>query len=367
MYKKFTNFFIIIISLIFFELISQTIVLKYEKKYSILIKKFINIETTLAGASFETKWNSSTNKMMPGNYKNEFTEYFINSKGFRGKEFERKKDKIRIITFGGSTTLGLKSPEDKTYPSQLEALLNSNNKNYEVINMGFLSKSLKFIKNLYFTEAYKYDPDIIVIFSNRNSIMYDGSSIEPSFESSKFLLINYFLQDNIMTYRLLWKTYKVFLNKNLEDKFLKSPFQKKGVSEIYLTEGFKKSLNEIINFSLNKRTKVIIMKQAYNFQPNIIDELNKFSIPELIKLYKEDFFTKKYKISEEANFWTVIGTIINKNIDELALNNSNFIVVDPVDALLLNPEINFTDYVHLSPEGNLILAETVLRGIKELN
>ena len=40
--------------------------------------------------------------------------------------------------------------------------------------MGFSSKSLNYIKDLLFTEAYKYNPDIIIIYSNRNSIMYDG-------------------------------------------------------------------------------------------------------------------------------------------------------------------------------------------------
>ena len=35
--------------------------------------------------------------------------------------------------------------------------------------MGFGSKSLNYIKSLYFNEAFKYEPDIILIYSNKNS------------------------------------------------------------------------------------------------------------------------------------------------------------------------------------------------------
>ena len=93
--------------------------------------------------------------------------------------------------------------------------------------MGFSGKSLNFIKNLFFNEAHKYEPDIIVIYSNRNSILYDGSSVEPNFKNTKLLNLNYYFQENIMTYRLLWKVYKKIVNFNLQSDYLKSPFEKK--------------------------------------------------------------------------------------------------------------------------------------------
>ena len=299
--------------------------------------------------------------MQPGKYQNKYTTYNINSKGFRGKEFNTEKNKLRILVFGGSTTLGLRSPDDKTYPAQLEDLLNHSNKDYEVINMGFISKSLKFIKNLFFLEAYKYNPDFIVIYSNRNTMMYDGSSIEPDFENSKLLQVNFFLQDNIMSYRLMWKIYKRILNNSLRVEYLKSPFQKKGISEKFLLDGYKNSLKELIEFSGKRNIKVVLVKQAYNFEPNIINELNSFSVGELIKKYKEDFFLKKYKLTEEANFWVVIGTVLNKNLDKFS-SYPNVRVVDPINELL-NSKNNFTDYVHLSIKGNAVLAENIYKSI----
>lgn len=358
---KVLNIITVLITLLILELISQSVVLKYEKKYSIILKIFFENSDVLETGAYEISWDYNNNKMKPGEYENKYTKYNINSKGFRGKEFDIIKNKTRIIAFGGSTTLGLRSPDDKTYPALLEAYLNQKDKNYEVINMGFISKSLKFIKNLYFLEAYKYNPDFIVVYSNRNTIMYDGSSIEPDFENSKLLQVNFMLQDNIMIYRLMWKIYKKFLNFSLSDDYLKSPFQKKGVSEKFLTYGYKKSLEELINFSKYKNTKVILVKQAYNFQPNIINELNSFSPNELIKKYKENYFVNKYRLNEEANFWLVLGTILNKTLDEFS-DYSNVIVVDPVKELLSDNN-NFTDYVHLSIKGNSVLAKKIYKSI----
>ena len=49
--------------------------------------------------------------------------FTINSKGFRGKEFNLKKTTKRIICFGGSTTIGVEGgPDDQTYPAQLEKM-----------------------------------------------------------------------------------------------------------------------------------------------------------------------------------------------------------------------------------------------------
>ena len=209
------SFFIVIVFL-FIELIAQSIILLFgEKKYSLLIKPFSN-QISKVTTDYKIFWDYKNNKMLPGRYETkEGITYNINSKGFRGKEFKKIKEKKRIIAFGGSTTIGVESPDDMTYPAQLEKILNKNNLNYEVINMGFGSKSLNFIKSLFFNEAFKYEPDIILIYSNRNSIMYDGAYIDPQKFDNRLINANYYLQENIMTYRLMFKTYKRFLNLNL--------------------------------------------------------------------------------------------------------------------------------------------------------
>ena len=120
--KKIANLSIILISLIILELFSQLLLLTLgEKKYSILVQPFSNsIQQTFFPNEYEINWDFSKNKMIPGIYENEEIQYTINSKGFRGKEFKTFKEKYRIICFGGSSTIGLKSPDDQTYPAILE-------------------------------------------------------------------------------------------------------------------------------------------------------------------------------------------------------------------------------------------------------
>lgn len=358
--KLMSKTLLVLLTLLFFELICQIPFTFYgEKKLSIILKPFSNQISKSIINNYQINWDYSTDKMKPGTYTSiKGNQYTVNSRGFRGKEFDLIKTKKRIITFGGSTTVGLASPDDKTYPAQLEFLLNKNSKNYEVINMGFSSKSLNYIKNLFFTEGYKYKPDTIIIYNNRNSIMYDGTFEEVKFNNN-FLKINFFLQENIMVYRLMLKIYKRFLNLSLDTNYLKSPFTKNGVNEKYLIDGYKNTLIEIINFSKKRDIQVILVKQAYSFTPNINDEVNKFSVLELIDRYKNDFFLKKYNLNEHDNFWIILGTILNKKLDELK-NFKNVTIVNPVSELLKSKS-NFYDYMHLTPDGNFILANEIYK------
>ena len=360
------NTFLIIIPFILIEIISQSVfILNGKIKYSIIFKPFSN-QVSKITTNYLINWDYSTNKMKPGIYTTDKgITYTINSKGFRGKEFDIKKNKIRVLVFGGSTVVGLESPDDKTYPYQLEQMLNKFKNNYEVINMGFGSKSLNFIKELLFTEAYKYQPDIIVIYSNRNSIMYNGSYANPlftptsSFKQTNLIKLNYFLQENIMTYRLMCKIYKRILSLNSD--YLKAPFHGKGISVEYIIKDYKNSILEIVNFAKNKNIKTILVKQAYFVTPDIIDQINKYSVNELIEKYKKDYFLKKFDLDEEVNFWSVLGTIINKNLDYFK-KFDNVKIVDPIQKLT-STDLNWFDMLHLTPVGNYVLASEVFNSL----
>ena len=78
------------------------------------------------------------------------------------------------------------------------------------------------------------------------------------------------------------------------------------------------------------------------------------------------YFLKKFNLSETVNFWSVLGTILNKKIDELKIYK-NVIIVDP-RKILTSSEQNFTDYIHLTPKGNGILANEISKkSLKTIN
>ena len=61
---------------------------------------------------------------------------------------------------------------------------------------------------------------------------------------------------------------------SLNSNYLKSPLGNKGVSESYLRTGYTNSLIEIIEFA-EQKIKVILIKQAYLFDNQIMQELRK--------------------------------------------------------------------------------------------
>ena len=364
--KKIVNLSIILISLIILELFSQLLLLTLgEKKYSILVQPFINsTQQTFFPDEYKINWNFAKNKMIPGIYENEEIQYTINSKGFRGKEFKTFKEKYRIICFGGSSTIGLKSPDDQTYPAILEKKLNDKSNKYEVLNFGFGSKSLNFIKSLFFREAVNYKPDAISIYSNRNSIMYDSGKVDIQLISNhKFLKLNFFLMENIMTYRVVSKTYKRLYNLTLNQKFINNPYSNTKLSEKYFINGYINSLKEIIDYSNLNKIDVYLIKQAYYFNPKISFELEKYDIQDLISKLENNFLIKNYDVNETEQFWLITGTILNKNLDHFK-DYSNVTIVDPLKALLSDKD-NFIDYIHLTPKGNEILAKEIFREISK--
>lgn len=96
-----------------------------------------------------------------------------NSLGFRGEEIgiEKPAGITRIVAIGGSTTYGTHVDDyTESYPAQLEALLNSGSREFEVINAGVPGwVSTEHLINLQ-TRVLPLDPDIIIIFQGRNEL-----------------------------------------------------------------------------------------------------------------------------------------------------------------------------------------------------
>tara|TARA_Y100001958_G_C21009752_1_gene390328 strand:- start:198 stop:785 length:588 start_codon:yes stop_codon:yes gene_type:complete len=191
--------------------------------------------------------------------------------------------------------------------------------------------------------------------------MYDSSYVNPKLSNIKLIKINYFLQENIMTFRLIQKIYKRIINSNLSGEKLKTPWGGEGIPKEYLLYDYKNSLLEIINFSLENNVKVVLTKQAYNIAPNIFLDLNNYTVNQLIEIYENDSLKNKYNLNEKNVYWLIFGTILNKKMEELD-NNKDVILVDPIEELLKDKS-NFTDMLHFSPKGNFVLAKEIFKEI----
>ncbi len=329
-------------------------------------KKIINI--------YKIKYDKYTKKLKPGVYKNKNgIEYKVNSLGFLGEEFSiQNRNNCRIISFGGSTTAGISS--GKSYPKILEERLNQNNINCEVLNFGFVGKSLNYLENLLVNEAVKYKPNIVTIMSNRNAVMYDSyrnSSVSPDLIDNKLdyfiYKLNKFLFSEIMTYRFFELSYKRIAAIIYDEGKIISPYNPKNLHlKNYFTSKYLNQMTNILNFCRLNDVRVVLIKQAYFIDPIYQKNLKLLSNDEILD--KLLVYHKETSRDKKSLFWIYTNLILNNILDEMKLNNPDLIVVDPTDKLYSFEKDKFfyKDGIHLTPQGNAVIAEEILKSIKNI-
>ena len=358
------NFSILIIPLVLIELLFSIYFFISGNIYGIIFKLFSKSKINQQ-IEYQLNWDKN-NKLVPGNYVHKFLDkevpYKINKQGFRGDDFVIEKHKNRILVFGGSSTMGAESLEKNTYPKLLENILNKNNIKSEVYNFGLSGKSLNFIRKTLYSEAIDYNPDLIIINSNRNSIIYDSINVNTSTREANhhFLKLIYFLDENIMTYRFLNKAFKKLRNYKNYDEFLVSPYNDKQKHlKSYFTDKYIDILNELVFFCKKNGIKVMLVKQPINInfdvQLKIKNEKRDNLLKKLENYKKENFFELDY----EDAFIIITTTILNNNLNYFK-NYENVSVVDAIDNEMLK-EDNFFDHLHLTPFGNSILANKIAK------
>lgn len=101
--------------------------------------------------------------------------WLINAKGYRGKDFSRKKEDgtIRVMVYGGSAVFDPYVPDGKDWPSRLEQYLrNKGLINIEVINAGIPGHSSFDSFGRLFAEGHVFQPDYVVLSNAWNDIKY---------------------------------------------------------------------------------------------------------------------------------------------------------------------------------------------------
>ena len=100
--------------------------------------------------------------------------YTMNSEGFRGPDFIKKKpdDIYRIIAIGGSTTFGAGVTDENTWPNLLEKKLQSidRNKKIEVINAGTAGLNSLSENKLVKERLIHYEPNLIIFYEGHNDV-----------------------------------------------------------------------------------------------------------------------------------------------------------------------------------------------------
>lgn len=285
-------------------------------------------------------------KLKPGSYSAPagygYDSYKINSLGFRGKEFNPldKKGKIRIFCVGESTTFGIESSEERTWPFLLEYYLKQNNKEkFEVINSGFGGADSLNSLNIIQHELLNYKPDMLIIMSGINDIQYEAK--ETSRIAQK---LNSLLYYKSMLYTLLIEKISVLLHK--------SPIPANQF-ELKINKEYNNNMAKIIKICKDNNIALIFLRQMLNVDSKIFKN-DYISIEEMKKTEKENQKNDVYKK-------LILHNECMRQIKELCDKKSlKFIDLrEKFYNALINNERIFADYVHLLPRANEIIAESV--------
>ena len=118
----------------------------------------------------------------------------------------------------------------------------------------------------------------------------------------------------------------------------------------------------MINYANEYDIKIVLIKQAIYIDPEIQKIIKNKNLSELINLLKTVRANSEFRMNYEDIFWILTISILNKHLDSFN-NIKNVKIIDPTDVLIKNKN-NFTDFLHLTVEGNEILANEIFKKIK---
>lgn len=258
----------------------------------------------------------------------------INSKGFRDKEYNIKKDKntIRIIVLGDSSTFGIGVDSlSKTYHSLLEKNLNNNynsKKNFEVINGGVTGYTSYQGLQLYKNKFAKYNPDIVTFYFGINDpidrfYLNDKQIIDIN-NSKNIKNINNYMTDSSAFYRLVSK---IILNYKIKSS--------NKVQRVSL-EDYRKNIIELNELCKNNGAVLMLISPPLN--------------------------NKKYDTRKEK--------IINYRKELERISKQHNIPLLTIKRLTEKSKINnhmfFSDSVHPNEHGNKILMQALFFAFSKL-
>lgn len=283
-----------------------------------------------------------------GIIRNENGDIAINSLGYRGPYFEKKRGSniFRIVTLGGSTTAGMHE-NGLTYPRILERMLNqskTNEKYFQVINAGMWGHNTCQIKTRFQNEIIDLEPDLLILMSGWNDINKFRSA---DIKTPKQYCENhhpFLIKSNI--FRLLrLEIIELIKKTNLELGF--------DVLEKNLSI-YENNLREIAEKTKEKKIKLILMGLPGVYENNSINNFQDY-VQFLDMNSKEIYYRQQALLSTNDIKIKLAGEYAHANYVENGLSINTPAKKD-----------FFFDTVHPTGSGNRVMAFKLLEPVTSL-
>ncbi|MGC4098624.1 MAG: SGNH/GDSL hydrolase family protein [Nitrospira sp.] len=290
---------------------------------------------------------------------NETFRVFINSRGFRGGEFDdtKKPGITRIVTLGSSSTFGYYDRDNETYPYYLEQHLNeilAPTGKVEVINLGIPHLRSEEILALFYTEVLPLHPDIVTFYEGVNDAARGNPSVnEREYQKrtterqSQSAITSLRAAYGIARERLIMVA---FLDSIRQDMLAEPTFDSRQVEQ-HMTgtsEHFIKNIDQLYRECQQHGIMFLVLKQQA--KSHIVKEVDMKGVT-----YAQEVQIIQDKLAREGAIKTrelhlLTHSMLTTDLEKWAASNQvPFVNVQKVldqdrDVLL--------SWVHLSPRGN---------------
>jgi lysophospholipase L1-like esterase len=220
--------------------------------------------------------------------KEKTVRYTINSRGFRSGEFSPVKGKNvkRLIVIGGSSTMGVESPDDHTFPARLERRLRRRfpGRKYEVINAGFVGYFSNHLLSIVRGELLSYDPDVILMYASYNDTAHERHITQRPVRSGwsgVLYAVHFQLYRRSLLYITaiekfsLWRTGNPVPSLGFDDRYRKR---------------FRENIRDLIRVCRSNKVKLIIILQPLALSEGVAEFLSGMSSDELAGLIRSGRF-----------------------------------------------------------------------------
>jgi lysophospholipase L1-like esterase len=279
------------------------------------------------------------------------SEFWINSRGFVGPEFD---DVYRIMAVGDSCTFTTGAWKIG-YPSVLERSLNDGSpfKRFEVINAGIEGYNSGFALDRIRRELIRYRPRLVIIYVGWNDLM----KTDPSSSASD----RYRLLAQIMNESYLIKAYKKLIFMDLRPRVSRPTFSTDPrdvhAYDTFVPADYRSNLQDIVRVLRDHDTKVMFATLPTVVRPEMtLDELQRSRV-------FFPYFVGAYDVSRFLS----LHQAYNRTIREIA-SREHVELVDlaaAFDTLETKTEY-FWDTMHPNAKGNALIAASLFRRVREL-
>lgn len=286
-----------------------------------------------------------------------------NSWGFRGTEFSVNKPPgiVRIVCLGASTTEGSQGDKE-TYPCYLQRSLSRSlpNRSFEVINAGHHGQDIDDLLEILRQRVLPLQPDMIIFYEASNNISF------TEFTNKLPCAIGFpegtcWLTNHPEWYRQLRARSAMFAS--LSDRLGRSsrppvpmPHEFDTTSPKPSAIHYEEVLRQIVRESLGQGSQVVLSSFI-----TVAREGLKVSPQENPQLF-DDVYRKYYPLTPDEI--ASIYQYFNRRSAEVA-REFHIPYADVAATFPRNPRYFPFDYMHLSPEGNRLLAQLFATFLEE--